>query len=222
VISKAMAKEPEDRHATCAALIEAAEAAFGIRPRGRRRLVAVLGAVTLAAVATVAAALLLGGGDATPTVAGDSLAKIDLESGKIVDVVPLGRIPLETEIVGRFVFASSEGDGTLTRVDTRTGAVVTSGKYDATGGLAAEGAKRVWVASIGRGQVTAVDAALPLLDPAERIPAPGTLAPRPASTAAEVPARPLRLREQRRVRLRRRLGRARRARQRLASYRCAE
>ena len=63
------------------------------------------------------------------------------------------------------MFAASEGDGTLTRVDTRTGAVVSSGKYDASGGLAAEGAKRVWVASVGRRQVTLVDAALPLVDP---------------------------------------------------------
>ena len=161
-------KSPDERYRTCAALIEAAEAAFGIRPRSRRRrrlLVAVLGAATLAAVATVATAFLLGGGDATPTVVPDSLVKIDLESGKIVDVVPVGRIPGEIEIVGRYVFAASEGDGTLTRVDTRTGAVVSSGKFDASGGLAAEGAKRVWVASVGRRQVTLVDAALPLVDP---------------------------------------------------------
>jgi YVTN family beta-propeller protein len=104
--------------------------------------------------------------------------KIDLESGKVVDVVPVGRDPAAIEIVGRYVFAASEGDGTLTRVDTRTGAVVNSGKYDATGGLAAEGAKRVWVASIGRGQVTAVDAALPLVDPAGRISSPRVPLPR--------------------------------------------
>ncbi len=40
-----------------------------------------------------------------------------------------------------------------------------SGKFDASDGLAAEGAKRVWVASVGRGQVTSVDPALPLVDP---------------------------------------------------------
>jgi YVTN family beta-propeller protein len=55
---------------------------------------------------------------------------------------------------------------------------VTSGKFDATGGLAADGAKRVWVASIGRRQVTSVDAALPLVDTADpdftrRVPLPG-------------------------------------------------
>ena len=181
VLRGAMAKSPDERYWTGAALIEAAEAAFGIRPRPRGRsrlLVAVLGAVTLAAVATVATAILLGGGDATPTVVPDSLVKIDLESDKIVDVVPVGRIPHEIEIVGRYVFAASEGDGTLTRVDTRTGAVVNSGKFDASDGLAAEGAKRVWVASVGRGQVTSVDAALPLVDPEDRISSPRVPLPR--------------------------------------------
>ena len=179
VIRKAMAKEPEDRYATCAALIAAAETAFGIRSRarGRRRLIlATLGAAMLAAVA---AAFLVGGGDATPTVVPDSLVKVDLESGKIVHVIPVGRNPGGgIELVGRYVFAASEGDGTLTRVDTRTGAVVNSGKFDASGGLAAEGAKRVWVASVRRRQVTLVDAALPLVEPEDpisspRVPLPG-------------------------------------------------
>jgi serine/threonine-protein kinase len=179
VLRGAMAKSPDERYRTCAALIEAAEAAFGIRPRGRRRLlVAALGAVTFAVVATVAAALLLGEGDATPAVVGDSLVKIDLESDKIVDVVPVGRIPNDIEIVGRYVFAASEGDGTLTRVDTRTGAVVTSGKFDASDGLAAEGAKRVWVASVDRRQVMSVDAALPLVNPDDRVFTPGVPLPR--------------------------------------------
>jgi YVTN family beta-propeller protein len=182
VIRKAMAKEPGDRYATCAALITAAEAAFGIRsrPRGRRRLlVAVLAAVTLAAVTT---AILLRGGDATPTVLPDSLVRIDLESDKIVGVVSVGRIPNEIAIVGRYVFAVSEGDGTLTRVDTRTGAVVTSGKFDASDSLAAEGAKRVWVSSVGRRQVTLVDAALPLVDPAYPISTPWV--PLPSGTTS--------------------------------------
>jgi YVTN family beta-propeller protein len=110
-----------------------------------------------------------------------SLVKIDLESGKIVDVVPVGRDPAAIEIVGRYVFAASEDDGTLTRVDTRTGAVANSRKYDATGDLAAEGAKRVWVASIGRGRITALDAALPLLDHADPPSSPRVPLPRDTS-----------------------------------------
>jgi YVTN family beta-propeller protein len=108
----------------------------------------------------------------------DSLVKIDLKSGKIADVVPVGRISGGIEIVGRYVFVASEGDGTLTRVDTRTGAVVNSGKYDVSGGLAAEGTKRVWLASVHRRQVTSVDAALPLVDPAKRISSPRVPLPR--------------------------------------------
>ena len=178
VLRGAMAKSPDERYRTCAALVEAADAALGIRsrPHGRRRLlVAALGAATLGAVA---AAFLLGGGNATPSVVPDSLVKIDPESDEIVDVVPVGRIPAEIEIVGRYVFAASEGDGTLTRVDTRTGAVVNSGKFDASDGLAAEGARRVWVASVGRRQVTSVDPELPLVDPAERLSTPRVPLPR--------------------------------------------
>jgi YVTN family beta-propeller protein len=137
--------------------------------------------VALVGVVAVTTAWTSARTDAAPTVVPGSLVKIDLESGKIVDVVPLGRDPAAIEIVGRYVFAASEDDGTLTRVDTRTGAVVNSRKYDATGDLAAEGAKRVWVASIGRGQVTAVDAALPLLDPADPRSSPRVPLPRDTS-----------------------------------------
>src|SRR5262245_65781623 len=137
--------------------------------------------VALVGVVAVTTAWTSARTDAAPTVAPGSLVKIDLESGKVVDVVPVGRDPTAIEIVGRYVFAASEDDGTLTRVDTRTGAVVNSRKFDATGGLAAEGAKRVWVASIGRRQVTPVDAALPLLDPADPPSSPRVPLPRDTS-----------------------------------------
>ena len=145
------------------------------------------GAVALVSLALVGVAAVATGWtsarSATPTVVPESLVKIDLKSHKIVDVVPVGRIPgTEIEIVGRYVFAVSEGDGTLTRVDTRTGAVLKSGKFDASGGLAAEGAKQVWVASVPRRQVTLVDAAL--LAPDDRISTPRIPLPRGTRGAA--------------------------------------
>jgi class 3 adenylate cyclase/DNA-binding beta-propeller fold protein YncE len=177
VLRGAMAKSPDERCRTCAALIEAADAAFGIRSRPRRRRRLLAAALGAAAIAAVAAALLFGGGDATPILVPNSLVKIDLESDKVVDVVPVGRVPHEIEIVGRYVFAASEGDGTLTRVDTRTGAVVNSGKFDASDGLAADGANRLWVTSLDRRQVTSVDATLPL-DQVEGIASQRVLLPR--------------------------------------------
>ena len=152
----------------------------GQRAHPRRKGAVALADIALVGVVAVTTAWTSArtAGDATPTVVPDSLVKVDLESGKIVDVVPVGKIPGEIEIVGRYVFAASEGDGTLTRVDTRTGAVVSSGKYDASGDLAAEGAKRVWVASVRRRQVTSVDAALPLVDSADPISSPHVRLPR--------------------------------------------
>jgi YVTN family beta-propeller protein len=152
----------------------------GQRPRPSRKGAVVLVGVMLAGVVAVTTAW-TSVRTATPRVVPDSLVKVDLESDKIVDVVPLGRVPGEIEIVGRYVFAASEGDGTLTRVDTRTGAVVRSGKYDASGGLAAEGTKRVWVADVRRGQVVSVDPALPLVDPADPISSPRVPLPRGAT-----------------------------------------
>jgi YVTN family beta-propeller protein len=150
----------------------------------RRKGAVVLAGLALAGVVAVTTAWTSARTDATPTVVPDSLVKVDLRSDKIVDVVPVGRIPGEIEIVGRYVFAASEGDGTLTRVDTGTGAVVRSGKFDASGGLAAEGAKRVWVASVRRQQVMSVDAALPLIDPADRLSSPRVPLPRDTAGAS--------------------------------------
>jgi serine/threonine protein kinase len=165
VVRAALAKEPEERYRTCGALIEAAEEAFGIRSRWRsRRLLLATGLVAAAAVTAAAAALLVGGGTEPPTVVPNSLVKIDATTRKVVDVVPVGRIPDEITVAGRYVFAASQGDGTLTRVDRRTGSVVTSGRYDASDGLAWEGHNRLWVGSVGRRVVQLVDATLPPYD----------------------------------------------------------
>jgi class 3 adenylate cyclase len=179
VVHKALAKEPTDRYPTSAALIDAAEEALGFgRPgMGRLRQGLLAGALAAAFVVVAAAALLLRGGDATPTVVANSLVKIDARTGEIVDVFPVGRSPWNVEIVGQYVFVASDDDGTLTRVDRRTGAIVTSGQYAASSGLAGEGDKRLWVASPSRGEVTAVDVELPRrevedLAPSERVPLP--------------------------------------------------
>jgi YVTN family beta-propeller protein len=119
-------------------------------------------------MAVVLAALLSRGGGG-PTVTPESLVKIDVATNEIADVIRVGRSPREVEVVGDYVFAASEADGTLTRVDLHTGAVTNSGQFDASDGLAAEGDQRLWVASVGRHQVTAVDVELPVVDVTERV-----------------------------------------------------
>ena len=87
VIRKAMAKEPEDRYTTCAALIGAAEEALGLRrspPLQRRTAVLLVAAVLVAAFAAAAAvvAVLTTGGHAKAAAAPlfaryNTLARID-------------------------------------------------------------------------------------------------------------------------------------------------
>jgi serine/threonine-protein kinase len=167
VFDRALAKEPEERYPTCSALMEAAGEALGlgVPRRGHlgRRLLA--GGVAAALAAGAVTAFLVRGGGAAPTVVPNSLVKIDAKTGRLADVFPVGRRPGEVELLGRYVFVTSTGDGTLTRVDTRSGQLVSSGQYAATWGLAAQGHRRLWVASTSRLAVTAVDTELPEVDP---------------------------------------------------------
>ena len=144
-------------------------------PRRRRRLL-LGGLVALVAIVAVAVAALLSRGGGAPTVAPESLVKIDAASNEVVDVTPVGRSPREVEVVGDYAFAASEADGTITRVDSRTGAVTNSGQYEASDGLAGEGEEQLWVGSVGRQQVTLVDVELPVIDGfdhgGERVPLP--------------------------------------------------
>jgi YVTN family beta-propeller protein len=168
VLRKALAKSPEERHPTCAALIAAATEVLGLR---RRRFpvarVSLVALVVLVALAAVVAALLSTGGGAL-SVTANSLVEIDGATNGVVDVFPVGRDPREVETVGNYVIVASESDGSLTRIDRRTGAVVSSGRYDATDGLAGEGDERLWVSSSARHRVTLVDARLPGNDVEQR------------------------------------------------------
>jgi YVTN family beta-propeller protein len=188
VIHRALAKDPVDRYPTCGALIAAAEEALELRRppiRRRGRLVGVL-VVLVVLVAAVAAALFSRNG-AVPSVTPESLVKIDLDTNEIVDVIPVGRNPREIEIIGNYVFIASESDGTLTRVDRGTGDVLNSGQYDAGDGLAGEGDDRLWVASVGRGEVVVVDVELPVVQVEDRVSAPRVpLVGDPASTSLAV------------------------------------
>jgi YVTN family beta-propeller protein len=152
-------------------------------PRPRRRIL--LGAlVALLVVVAVAAGALLSHASGAPTVEPESLIKIDADTNEIVDVIPVGRSPREVEVVGDYVFVASEADGTLTRVDSRTGAVTNSGQYDASDSIAGEGDEWLWVTSVGRQQVTRVDVELPEIDVEDRVEGPHVPLPANLGSAA--------------------------------------
>jgi serine/threonine-protein kinase len=133
VVRTALAKEPDDRYPTCAALISAAEEACGLRraPALRRqKALLVVGAIVVGAfVAAAALALVVtGGGHArvgAPLFARpDSLVRIDPATDKVIAVIDVGSHPAVAAAGGRSVWVYNKYSATISEVDTRTNRVV--------------------------------------------------------------------------------------------------
>jgi class 3 adenylate cyclase/streptogramin lyase len=144
-------------------------------PPSRRRLKLVALAAILAVAAAAAAFAIARGGEATPEVVPDSVVRIDPETGKPTQVIPVG--PASDLIVSaggyvwttHWVFRPQEaynaGDRTLTRVDPESSEAVVVGGGLAPCGLTGDPSGDVWVANcfdVGggtfRGNVVRVDA----------------------------------------------------------------
>jgi serine/threonine-protein kinase len=126
VIRKALAKEPDDRYATCDTFILAAEQALGLRPRPivqRRTLVLVVAATTAVVLAAALAVALLTGENAAktvPIVRENSLVRIDPATNAISAVTDVGRAPMAAAVGGGSVWVYNHLDGTVSEIDAWT------------------------------------------------------------------------------------------------------
>ena len=126
-LRQGLAKDPTDRPPTCAALIDATEAALGLgAPRRSRRRTALIaiGAAVLAGLAAVVTALVSGADDGAtePVLYGrpGTVIRIDPERNAVADVVPVGTDPEAVAARGRRVWVYDYSDDTISSVDERT------------------------------------------------------------------------------------------------------
>lgn len=164
VLQKALAKDPEQRYASCAALVEAACDALGIAEPSRPRWLQAPVLFSLAGLVLIAAALAayfgIRGGGGPPPKSGDMLVRIDPETSRVAATIPVGKNPSAVAADDRGVWVANRDDGTVSRIDPATNAVELEASAHGAPADVAIGRTRVVVAD------GPAEATLTVVDPA--------------------------------------------------------
>ena len=124
VMSKALAKDPSGRYASCSAFVEDARSALGIEPAQPRRWPLVAAVVAIAAVAAGLLAFVLARDASDPaSTATGRLVRIDPSTNDVTDTIPVGNEPNAVSVAPTGVWVANRGDGTVWRIDPNTSVV---------------------------------------------------------------------------------------------------
>jgi ABC-type branched-subunit amino acid transport system substrate-binding protein/DNA-binding beta-propeller fold protein YncE/predicted Ser/Thr protein kinase len=173
VLQKALAKEKNDRYASCGDFLAAAASALGLEAPARRarrrligrRLVVAGAAVIVAAAATVAGVLLAGDGSelAAP---GNAVAAVDPSGERVVAYTEVGRAPGNVAVGEGAVWVLNTEDETVSQIDPDTKEVVKTFKPGGTPSEIAAGEGALWIGNAGGRDVTNPMVSVSQIDPA--------------------------------------------------------
>jgi hypothetical protein len=186
VVTKALAKDPDDRYESAGELILAGQAALGRddldrRPRTRRFAALAVAGILAAGIGLAAFLLARGDGNANPPtvdLAAGALQRVDPRTNRLVATYRLGGRPIDVAAGAGAAWAVDGGRNTLVRIDPETEKVVTQGL--GTGKLAAIttwGTSWVGVAADGPegGLLTWLDSKTLAVRGIDVVPGPGAL-----------------------------------------------
>ena len=128
VIGRALAKDPEQRFATCGDLVAAAQEALGLKKTvrsSRRRPVLIAAAVALGLVVAGIVVVTKLGRAASPLRAGpNTLVRVDATTNTVHALIPVGSDPVAAAAGDYTVWVYSRGSGTITQIDAVKNRVV--------------------------------------------------------------------------------------------------
>jgi len=127
------------------------------RRRAPKRRTLVAAAVAVAGLASAAVGIALARQDGTPQPVADSIVKIDERSGRVLDVVRVGRQPVAVAALPGSVWVSNAQDVTVTHVDESTHEVDTIGGVRSPLDIVGDGHGHVWISTFDYDQVTRID-----------------------------------------------------------------
>jgi ABC-type branched-subunit amino acid transport system substrate-binding protein len=174
VLAKALAKERDDRYATCSELIEAAEAMLApdapVTVAARRlaprwRMIVGAGAAVLAASVAAVALTLSSGGEAEALPVESGVAAIDAK-GDVAAFVDTTTVPSNVAVGEGGVWFLTTQDRTVSRIDPRSRKVVSTFEMPGIPSDIAVGAGSVWVGTVGGNTDVNTTGSVSKIDPA--------------------------------------------------------
>jgi hypothetical protein len=182
VLARGLAKDREDRPATCVELIDAAAGALGLAaPLAGRRLSRVmlllaLGGLLIGAAAVLALAQGLGedGSDQPEQlldVATNSVGALDASTSELALAVPLPGRPTDVAAAGGTAWVATVDSTAVTGISTGTRSISRTVPLTGRADAVAVGEGSVWIADGGRGVVSRIEAGYERVSQRLRVPA---------------------------------------------------